>query len=206
MTIGRPANPNLPPRKSGIYRFINFVTAKLYVGSAINLYRRRIEHIKELRANKHGNEYLQNAWNKYGEANFIFEVLELCEKPVLLDREQHWINKLNCVRPNGYNLNPIAGSNLGRVFSEDFKAKAKARQTGKILSEETRKRMSEVRIGKTRDPSIGLKISEAKKGKGVGRKHPPEQLAKMKIAQMKRREKEFEAGIITKLGYSKYVR
>lgn len=194
------------PKTSGIYRFVNFKNGKIYVGSAINLYRRRIDHIKELRAGKHRNSYLQRAWNKYGEENFCFEILELCEKEKLLELEQKWIDKLNCVKPNGYNLNPIAGSNLGRIFDDDFKLKASARQNGIKHSEETRKRMSEAHSNKKRDPSIGLKISEAKKGKGVGRKHTPEQLAKMKIAQMARREKEFEAGLITTLGYSKYVR
>ena len=192
MTLGRPANSNLPPRVSGIYRFINFVTGHLYVGSAINLYRRRIDHIKDLRVNKHKNEYLQNAWNKYGEINFIFEVLELCDKLKLLEREQHWIDRLNCVRPNGYNLNPTAGSNIGKVFSEDFRIKARNRQTGKRHSEETKQRMSEAQANRTRDPSIGLKISQAKKGKNIGRKHPPEQIAKMKVAQQNRRAKELE--------------
>jgi hypothetical protein len=60
--------------------------------------------------------------------------------------------------------------------------------------------MSEAHANKIRDPNIGLKISLAKKGKGIGRKHSPEQLAKMKISQMERRLKEFEAGLITSLG------
>lgn len=194
------------PKTSGIYRFVNFKNGKIYTGSAINLYRRRIDHIKELRAGKHHNSYLQRAWDKYGEQDFCFEVLEICEKEKLLELEQRWIDRLNCVKPNGYNLNPIAGSNLGRKFDDNFRLKASARQTGVKRSEETRKLMSEAQANRKRDPSIGLKISEAKKGKGVGRKHPPEQLAKMKIAQIARREKEFEAGLITKLGYSKYVR
>lgn len=191
--IGRPPDPDMPPRTSGIYRFVNVTNCKMYVGSAINLYRRRIGHIKELRANKHRNDYFQKAWLKHGEANFKFYVLEICEKKVLLVREQHWLDLARSYHEDfGYNLNPIAGSNLGRVFSESFRLKAAARQTGIKHSDETKRRMSEAQSNRTRDPSIGLKISAAKKGKGVGRKHPPEQLAKMKIAQIKRREKQLE--------------
>ena len=29
--------------------------------------------------NEHHNSHLQNAWNKYGEGNFIFEIIELCD-------------------------------------------------------------------------------------------------------------------------------
>lgn len=188
---------------SGIYRIINFKTGKCYVGSAINLYRRRIDHIKELRANKHKNDYFQNSWNAYGEINFIFEVLEYCEKENLIEREQNWIDVLNCVRPNGYNLNPIAGSNLGRKFDAEFKEKARIRQTGKLRTSETKTKMSEAQLDRKRDSSIGAKISAAKKGKGIGRKHPPEQLAKMKLAQQARRLKEFEAGLVTCLGARK---
>jgi hypothetical protein len=39
---------------------------------------------------------LQNAWNKYGEDNFYFSVLELVpDKDKLIEREQYWIDKLN---------------------------------------------------------------------------------------------------------------
>lgn len=190
--IGRPSNPNMPPKTSGIYRFLSWVDGKIYVGSAVKIYQRRIDHIKDLRKNRHGNSYLQNAWNKYGENNFTFEVLELCSKDKLLEREQFYIDTLNCVRPNGYNLNPTAGSNLGRKFSDDFKEKARARQLGKTYSDETKQLQREIRLGIPRDPEIGKKISKAKKGKRTGKKHPPEQLAKMRLAQQARRAKELE--------------
>src|SRR5882762_11675862 len=92
--LGRPANPNLPPKTSGIYRFVNWVNGKMYVGSAVNLYQRRVDHIKELRANKHRSPYFQFAWTKYGELNFIFEILEHVEdKAFLLSREQFYLDK-----------------------------------------------------------------------------------------------------------------
>ena len=35
-------------------------------------------HKAQLRGNYHDNPHLQNSWNKYGEENFKFEILEIC--------------------------------------------------------------------------------------------------------------------------------
>lgn len=35
-----------------------------------------MEHVYELRTESHGNRYLQNAWNKYGESSFSIEMIE----------------------------------------------------------------------------------------------------------------------------------
>lgn len=62
---------------SGIYTITNKVTGKLYIGESLDIYRRwNDEHIPQLRKNHHYNRELQNDFNKYGEENFSFEVLE----------------------------------------------------------------------------------------------------------------------------------
>ena len=62
---------------SGIYTITNKVTGKLYIGESLDIYRRwHDEHIPQLRKNRHYNKELQNDFNKYGEENFSFEVLE----------------------------------------------------------------------------------------------------------------------------------
>lgn len=104
---------------SGIYKILNWSTNKFYIGSAIRLRHRLDCHKSELRANKHRNSKLQNAWNKYGEKDFTFHVLEHCEKYKLLEREQYYIDTL---KPE-YNILKIAGSRLG--FKHDDKAKEK---------------------------------------------------------------------------------
>lgn len=47
---------------SGIYKIVNTHTTEIYVGSAINFKKRWGWHIKDLKAGKHRNSYLQNAW------------------------------------------------------------------------------------------------------------------------------------------------
>lgn len=62
---------------SGIYTITNKVTGKLYIGESLDIYRRwHDEHIPQLRKNCHYNKELQKDFNKYGEENFSFDILE----------------------------------------------------------------------------------------------------------------------------------
>ena len=79
---------------SGIYILTNNINGKRYIGSSNNIRKRLWKHRSLLRHNKHENQYLQNAWNKYGENSFTFVVLEKCEIDVLLQREQYYIDTL----------------------------------------------------------------------------------------------------------------
>lgn len=90
---------------SGIYQIENKINSKVYIGSSNNIKRRWQKHKALLRHNKHPNSHLQAAWNKYGEDNFIFSIIELCNIDSLLDREQYFINTRN---PE-YNQTLIAG-------------------------------------------------------------------------------------------------
>lgn len=62
---------------SGIYTIANRITGELYIGESLDIYRRwHNEHIPQLRKNCHYNKELQKDFNKYGEENFNFEILE----------------------------------------------------------------------------------------------------------------------------------
>lgn len=62
---------------SGIYTITNKTTDRLYIGESLDIYRRwHDEHIPQLRKDCHYNKELQNDFNKYGEDNFDFEILE----------------------------------------------------------------------------------------------------------------------------------
>lgn len=91
--------------KIGIYRIKNSINNKIYIGSTKNIEARWAKHKALLRHNKHQNAHLQNAWNKYGENAFIFEVIEECKIEDLINREQFFIDNLN---PE-YNQTAIAG-------------------------------------------------------------------------------------------------
>lgn len=92
-----------------------------YIGSSNNLRKRSKDHLRDLSNNKHFNPHLQNSWNKYGEDNFKFYVLELADPESLTETEQSWINKFDsdCL----YNTAPVANSMLGFRRSEETKDK-----------------------------------------------------------------------------------
>lgn len=91
----------------GIYKITNITSGKIYIGCASNIRTRINGHLYDLRRNKHKNSYLQRAWTKYGEENFIFEMIEKCNISNLHAREHYWVNEFNCLdRSTGYNLKP----------------------------------------------------------------------------------------------------
>lgn len=108
--------------KSGIYKILNKINNKLYVGSAVNINNRWYLHKSRLKNKKHDNQYLQNAWDKYGESNFLFEVIEFCEREVLIEREQKYIDLYKSWdRKSGYNIAKIAGNTTGCFHTEETK-------------------------------------------------------------------------------------
>lgn len=104
--------------KSGIYYIENLINNKKYIGQSNNIKDRWRRHISELNKNKHHNDYLQKSWNKYGENNFMFEIIEYCSIENLDDREQYWIDFYNTMdRDFGYNLK-TGGQNGGSIMSD----------------------------------------------------------------------------------------
>lgn len=131
---------NINKRISGIYKIMNLINNKFYIGSAVSLLSRYHTHKNSFVKNKHNNKHLQSSVNKYGIENFKFEVIELCEKENLLIREQYYIDTL---KPD-YNICLTAGNSLGVKRSEEYKDKQRLIQTGlKHIphSEETKKKI-----------------------------------------------------------------
>ena len=165
--------------KSVIYLIKNMINNKVYIGSAVNIDRRWRVHKKDLNKGKHHSCHLQLAWNKYGEQNFNFEILQEVENPEhLLSYEQVYLDYYKSYeRDKGYNTCKIAGSTYGIKYTEESRKKMK----GRIVSEETRKKMSEAK--KNQSEETKRKIGEASKGRNVGRKHTEEESKKMSEAR-----------------------
>lgn len=116
--------------KPGIYKITNIINNKCYIGCCTNFQRRYRKHLCVLKKQKGVNKHLQNAWNKYGEENFVFEIVEIVDyikndaelKKSLNIKEQYWVNVLNPC----YNIRKICvNTNLGCHWnlSEDTKQK-----------------------------------------------------------------------------------
>lgn len=83
---------------AGIYKIINKINNKYYIGSSCNCIgaygNRKGSHFSRLRRNKHKNPHLQNAYNKYGEKNFQFIIIE----EVLPNNKLNKINYRKAIR------------------------------------------------------------------------------------------------------------
>lgn len=167
---------------SGIYRILNTQNGKCYIGSAKNHIRRLKQHRNALDQNKHNNKKLQRAWLKYGESAFVFELVELVgDVSKLLVREQHWIDAESGA-DHGYNINPTAGSCLGRTLSDETKRKIREKRALQPpMSNDGRRRIIEAL--KARPPisdATRKKLSLAK----IGRKATPEEIEKNRLKQL----------------------
>ena len=183
---------------AGIYQIQSMnKPERSYIGSAININDRWGRHKRALRKNKHENVKLQRHYNKYGENDLAFEIIEsgdYLDKNHLLSREQGWFYhfKYKNTEIPFFNMVLIAGSPLGIKRSEETKRRvglaSKGRGKGKKrapftkehkkhLSEsalnrppvslETKKKLSESQRKANKNPKI---IESRRKGQ-LGRKH-----------------------------------
>lgn len=134
--------------KSGIYQIYNPINEKRYIGSSINIARRLKEHRRNLIAQRHHNQHLQNAWNKYGDL-LEFKPLEYCEPDQLLELEQQYIDYYNSAdRRFGYNIDAIANhASPGFHLSEETREKISKAQTGRKRTPEEIEKCRQAQIG-----------------------------------------------------------
>ena len=146
----------------GIYQIVCKSTGKKYIGSSKRLETRFTKgHRYELRKNSHGNTKLQNAWNKYGEDDFFYGVIEYCTEEEQFALEQQYIDAVFAADIQ-LNVSERAG---GGDLGAEVNAKRSAAMKGKTFSDETRRKMSEACKGKTYSAETKQKLSEANKGK-----------------------------------------
>ncbi|MFA7709416.1 MAG: VOC family protein [archaeon] len=194
--------------KSGIYKILNIVNGKQYVGSAVNLEKRKKEHFYALKKQKHINTYLQRSFDKYGEDNLKFEVIEYIEdKNNLIEKEQYWMDKLNCVSPNGYNICPTAGNTLGVKCTEETKSKIKESSKGgnhpslnKHMTQEIKQKLSKINKGKKVSEDTKEKLKEKNKHVKSGENNWCSKLTDNDVIEIKRifKNKEMNCADIAK--------
>jgi hypothetical protein len=103
-----------------------------------------------------GGIYLGFAKKKYGLENFSKKIIEYCSEETLNDREMFWINELSTFKPHGYNLtNGGDGGNTYSLLSEGkkkiFRKKCSIANLGKIVSEETKKKLRNPKSDKIKE-------------------------------------------------------
>lgn len=175
---------------SGVYAIVNYERRRHYIGSTVKFAKRWRQHRNELRRGIHRNAHLQNAWNKYGEREFYFEVLERIEdKTQLLTAEQRWLDLSS--RDVAMNIMFTATNTYGQFPSLETRAKMSRAGKGRKLppfTEEHRRNISLALTGKKLPPQTAedrAKKSVALMGNqnARGATRSPETRARMSAAQ-----------------------
>jgi len=159
-------------KTSGIYKIVNKVNGKYYVGSSLDIYGephgRFYQHKAHLNCQRHYNLHLQSAWNKYKPESFEFTVIEEtpCEKNIILEVEQKYLD--------------IAKTEKHKCYNKSFTA------SGPDWTEENRRKRSILVSGKN-NPNYGNgnKI-KGKKNPFYGRTHSKESISKIIVGRIKR--------------------
>jgi group I intron endonuclease len=158
-----------------IYKHTSIESGKSYIGQTNNYKARNYHH-----QNKDRCRAFASAIKKYGWDNFNHEILE--ENLTLKEaneREVFYIETLNTLAPNGYNLR-VGGDNkrfsletiekmrevnIGRKHSEDSRKKMSESQKGRKMSEETKQKIGEAHKGRVYSQETKDRISLAAKNK-----------------------------------------
>lgn len=164
---------------AGVYRI--YSPRGSYIGSTINLPRRLRTHNYVLAKGTHHSTILQNAYNKYGElrVEILFSASPLIStRESLLRREQKFMDsflpKYNCsLEAKAPAIDPRVGkkisiANKGRIVSEETRAKISASKMGHITTSQARKKMSKAKKGIALSEEHKLKLSNSLKGRIFG--------------------------------------
>ena len=126
--------------RPGIYLYTNNVNGHKYVGQAVNLYKRLLEHYQT--AKREPEEYLEpidSAINNYGPENFTIEILKFIDNTALLNKwEIAYIAEYNTYNNiDDYNLTP-GGNEVNyfrqSIFWDDAKQRFNKRALNKVRS------------------------------------------------------------------------
>lgn len=142
--------------KSVIYRFVNKINGKTYVGSSTNFTTRLYKYFSLKHLVEH-KTHIHNALLKYGFFNFRLEILEYPNANVVIEREQYYLNLL---APE-YNILATAGSSLGFKHSQET---LYFFRNIREVSEETKKNLAKAAIGRVLTEKDKNKIAEKRKG------------------------------------------
>ena len=144
----------------GIYKITNTLNNKVYIGQTRQPFKKRFwHHSWKLKNNTHDNYKLQEDWNELKPDNFIFEVLEIVSDVESLDSlEIKYISEYK-LKTSVYNITDGGQGEGKNVKPMSEKAK-------RIIGEKNRKHM----LGRKHTEETKRKMSEVRKGKRISKK------------------------------------
>ena len=175
---------------AAIYKITCTANEKFYIGSTVDVVHRFGSHRRALRRGVHKNKNMQASWTKYGEACFVFEVIEeVADAAKLLAAEQVYLDehagREYCFNWALHAAAPMRGKsgadtpNFGRVVGPDTRQRISAAVSGanhpnwgKALSEETKEKIRAANLAHPHKdhrhtPEAREKIAAASRGRPV---------------------------------------
>lgn len=159
-----------------IYKVTNLIDGKIYIGKTEKtLEQRKSRHLYQVN-NKQYNSIFHSAIRKYGQENFIWEIIDNC---LFIELEKFYIKKFNSKAPNGYNLTDggegMCGYSYGplsdehkKKISDNAKTNPNYGMRGKHMTKEQISKISISCKGIKFSDEHKLKIGIANKGKKHG--------------------------------------
>jgi group I intron endonuclease len=163
----------------GIYKIVNRVNGRYYVGSSKDIFGLRWpQHQFELNRRTHHNSHLTHAWHLYGKDNFEIVVVEEVPQDQLYVVEQKYLDVCAANPEQAYNANyapdggcPSAESIerirrklKGRVFSDEHRRKIGLAMRGRPYSTETRAKIGRASATRTHSPDVRDRIANSLRG------------------------------------------
>lgn len=118
---------------SGIYKIINTINNKYYIGSSYDIYYRWRKHKERLNRNNHHSPKLQRSWNRDGQNRFIFKIIERCEKSLLIEKEQKYLDIAKKNKKQSYNMTFDASRPEDQLGYKHYRWMKISNKTKKIL-------------------------------------------------------------------------
>lgn len=183
----------MPTKLITVYKIVNTVNGKIYVGQTTDMARRMREHTR----GKNPNAAIHGAIAKHGKENFTHEVICVCANKTVADAIEIALIKLWGTIEVGYNLAPggrgtgvgEANHRYGKPTSEKQKqaaANSNRRRAGCQLTDEHKKKVSEAMKNRIFTEEHRKKLSAAQTGTRnhrYGTKAMPELRAKLSAAR-----------------------
>jgi group I intron endonuclease len=184
------------PSKGFIYLILGkYPGGGIYVGQTTDITKRWSRHRSDFKDGKHGNRYLQRAWNKYGEDVFEFKIAEEVITDLTIS-EQFWIDAYRAAGVMIYNV-AVPGDSpmLGRHLSDEHRKKisdanlGNQHTLGRKLSDETKAKISLANKGKVRSHEACMKLSNRMKGNKYNLGRSPSQETRNQISESEKKTK-----------------
>lgn len=149
-----------------IYKVTNKLNKKVYIGQTKQkLKKRKEQHIYCAKRLNEYKSHFHSAIIKYGTDNFQWEQIDCAEsKEELNKKEIEYIKKFDSIN-NGYNICAGGEGNSRKAISDETRKKMSNIRKGKKMSEETKLKISKTNLGHFVSKLTREKISVANKGR-----------------------------------------